>query len=106
APIWGSPLHVKYRGYDIYSSPPTSRGGMEVLMQMKLIERFDIKALGAGSPLLTHLMIEAIQVAKSDIYQYVADPKHFTVPIEGMLDENYLSLRSKLISEAASMAYP
>lgn len=106
APIWGSPLHVKYRGYDIYSSPPTSRGGMEVLMQMKLIERFDIKALGAGSSLLTHLMIEAIQVAKSDIYQYVADPKHFSVPIEGMLDENYLSLRSDLISEARSMTYP
>jgi gamma-glutamyltranspeptidase/glutathione hydrolase len=106
SPIWSKPLHVKYRGYDIYSSPPTSRGGLEVLMQMKLIERFDIEALGEGNPLLTHLMVEAIQVAKSDIYQYVADPNLFSVPTEGMLSENYISLRSKLISEDNSMTYP
>lgn len=105
-PIWGDPIHINYRGYDIYSSPPTSRGGMEVLMQLKLVERFDLEALGAGNPLLTHLMAEAIQVAKSDIYQYVADPTKMFVPTEGMLEENYLSLRSNLISRAASMTYP
>ena len=106
APIWSNPVHVKYRGYDIYSSPPTSRGGLEVLMQLKLIERFDIGALGEGNPLLTHLMIEAIQLAKSDIYQYVADPTRFFVPTEGMLQDDYLSLRSNLISEVSTMAYP
>ena len=105
-PIWGNPLHIKYRGYDIYSSPPTSRGGMEVLMQMKLLERFDVEALGADNPTLTHLMIEAIQVAKSDIYQYVADPTQFFVPSEGMLSPDYLSLRSQMISEVESMTYP
>ena len=106
SPIWDDPIHINYRGYDIYSSPPTSRGGLEVLMQLKLVERFDLGALGSGSPLLTHLLAEAIQVAKSDIYQYVADPKKLFVPTEGMLEESYLALRSDLISEAGSMAYP
>ena len=106
SPIWDNPIHINYRGYDIYSSPPTSRGGLEVLMQLKLVERFDLGALGEGSPLLTHLLAEAIQVAKSDIYQYVADPKKLSVPTEGMLEESYLALRSDLISEAGSMAYP
>ena len=106
SPIWDDPIHINYRGYDIYSSPPTSRGGLEVLMQLKLVERFDLGALGEGSPLLTHLLAEAIQVAKSDIYQYVADPKKLSVPTEGMLEESYLALRSDLISEAGSMAYP
>ena len=106
SPIWDDPIHINYRGYDIYSSPPTSRGGLEVLMQLKLVERFDLGALGSGSPLLTHLLAEAIQVAKSDIYQYVADPKKLSVPTEGMLEESYLALRSDLISEAGSMAYP
>ena len=106
SPIWDDPIHINYRGYDIYSSPPTSRRGLEVLMQLKLVERFDLGALGEGSPLLTHLLAEAIQVAKSDIYQYVADPKKLSVPTEGMLEESYLALRSDLISEAGSMAYP
>tara|TARA_B100001123_G_scaffold230273_1_gene258893 strand:- start:1230 stop:3137 length:1908 start_codon:yes stop_codon:yes gene_type:complete len=106
SPIWDDPIHINYRGYDIYSSPPTSRGGLEVLMQLKLVERFDLGALGSGNPLLTHLLAEAIQVAKSDIYQYVADPKKLSVPTEGMLEESYLALRSDLISEAGSMAYP
>ena len=106
SPIWDDPIHINYRGYDIYSSPSTSRGGLEVLMQLKLVERFDLRALGSGNPLLTHLLAEAIQVAKSDIYQYVADPKKFSVPTEGMLEESYLSLRSDLISEANSMVYP
>ena len=51
-------------------------------------------------------MIEAIQVAKSDIYQYVADPTQFFVPTEGMLSADYLSLRSQMISEVGSMTYP
>ena len=106
SPIWDDPIHINYRGYDIYSSPPTSRGGLEVLMQLKLVERFDLGALGSGNPRLTHLLAEAIQVAKSDIYQYVADPKKLSVPTEGMLEESYLALRSDLISEAGSMAYP
>ena len=106
SPIWDNPIHINYRGYDIYSSPPTSRGGLEVLMQLKLVERFDLGALGSGNPRLTHLLAEAIQVAKSDIYQYVADPKKLFVPTEGMLEESYLALRSDLISEAGSMAYP
>ena len=80
SPIWDDPIHINYRGYDIYSSPPTSRGGLEVLMQLKLVERFDLGALGSGSPLLTQLLAEAIEVAKSDIYQYVADAKKLSVP--------------------------
>ena len=74
-PEWQEPLHVTYRGYDVYSNPSTSRGGFEVLMQPNLVERSIVKACGAGSPPATHAMIEAIKVAKADIYRYVADPK-------------------------------
>ncbi|MYE35424.1 MAG: gamma-glutamyltransferase family protein, partial [Gemmatimonadales bacterium] len=48
-PIWAEPIHTTYRGYDIYTSPPTSRGGLEVAMQLNLVEGFDLGALGAGS---------------------------------------------------------
>ena len=42
APQWETPLHTTYRGYDVYSNASTSRGGFEVLMQLNLIEGFDL----------------------------------------------------------------
>ena len=48
-PIWAEPVHTTYRGYDVYSSPATSRGGLEVVMQLNLIEGFDVASLGHNS---------------------------------------------------------
>ena len=82
-PQWTEPLRTTYRGYEVYSNPSTSRGGFEVLMQANLVERFDLTSFGSGSPQATHAMIEAIKVAKADIYRYVADPKFTVIPTAG-----------------------
>ncbi|MGE3189891.1 MAG: gamma-glutamyltransferase, partial [Vicinamibacterales bacterium] len=58
-PRWDAPVHTTYRGYDIYSNPATSRGGIEVLMQLNLVEGFDLKAMGAESPEALHVLAEA-----------------------------------------------
>ena len=105
-PQWTAPVHTTYRGYDIYSSPSTSRGGIEVLMQLNLLEGFDLKALGAGSPQALHLVAESIKVAKADVYEYVADPKFATIPLEGMLSKAYAAERRKLIDISRAMTYP
>src|SRR5579871_6208879 len=36
-PEWQEPVHVTYRGYDVYSNPATSRGGIELAMQLNLV---------------------------------------------------------------------
>jgi gamma-glutamyltranspeptidase/glutathione hydrolase len=105
-PQWSEPLHITYRGYDVYSNPSTSRGGFEVLMQANLVEGFDMKSFGAGSPKAFHAMIEAIKVAKSDIYQYVADPKFTIVPTAGLLAKPYAASRRGLIDLGKAGAYP
>ena len=48
-------------------------------MQLNLIEGFDVAELGHNSPETLHLVVEAIKIAKSDIYRYVADPTRFDV---------------------------
>ena len=106
APQWTEPLHTTYRGYDVYSNPSTSRGGFEVLMQANLVERFDLKKFGPGSAQTLHAEIEAIKVAKSDIYRYVADPKFVTVPTLGLLSKSFATTRSALIDMAKAGAYP
>jgi gamma-glutamyltranspeptidase/glutathione hydrolase len=106
APQWAAPVHTTYRGYDIYSNPSTSRGGIEVVMQLNLLEGFDLKALGAGNPQALHLAIEAIKLAKADVYRYVADARFTTMPLEGMLSKAYANERRKLIDLGRAMAYP
>jgi len=105
-PQWTEPLHTTYRGYDVFSNPATSRGGFEVLMQANLVEGFDMKSFGVGSPRAFHAMIEAIKVAKADIYQYVADPKFTVIPTAGMLTKPYAASRRSLIDLTKASAYP
>ncbi len=105
-PAWTEPLHINYRGYDVYTSPASSRGGLEVLMQLKLVEGFDLGAMQPDDPRVTHLLVEAIKLAKADIYHYVADPNQFTMPIAGMLADDYAAKRRAMIDLDASMVYP
>jgi gamma-glutamyltranspeptidase/glutathione hydrolase len=105
-PEWQEPVHTTYRGYDVYSNPATSRGGIELVMQLNLVEGFDVAKLGVNSPEALHLMIEAIKVAKADIYKYVGDPKFTQAPTAGLLSKAYAETRRKLIDPMKAMAYP
>jgi gamma-glutamyltranspeptidase / glutathione hydrolase len=106
SPQWQEPVHVTYRGYDVYSNPATSRGGIELAMQLNLVEGFDLASLGANNPEALHLLIEAIKVAKTDVYKYVADPKFTQIPMAGLLSKSYAEARRKLIEPKRAMAYP
>ena len=86
-PEWSEPLHTTYRGYDVYSNPATSRGGFELEMALNLVEPYDLRKLGAGSPEALHLLIEAIKVSKADIYHYVADSKFTHIPVAELLSK-------------------
>src|SRR3954468_376753 len=105
-PEWQEPVHVTYRGYDVYSNPATSRGGIELAMQLNLLEGFDIAKMGANSPEALHLLIEAIKIAKADVYRYVADPKFTQMPMAGLLSKAYAESRRSLIDPRRAMAYP
>ncbi len=105
-PIWTEPIHTTYRGFDIYTSPSTSRGGLEVVMQLNLIEGFDLQKLGHNSPETLHLVAECIKLAKSDTYHFVADPKFTSMPTEGMISKQYATSRRALIDPDRAAAYP
>jgi gamma-glutamyltranspeptidase/glutathione hydrolase len=105
-PQWTEALRTTYRGYDVYSNPSTSRGGFEVLMQASLVEGFDLKSFGPQSAKTLHAEIEAIKLAKADIYRYVGDPKFTAVPTDGLLSKQYASSRRALIDLARPGAYP
>ena len=105
-PTWTEPVHTTYRGYDVYSSPTTSRGGLEVVMQLNLLEDYDLASLGHNSAETLHLVAEAIKVAKSDIYQFVVDPDHAPMPTAGLVSKSFADQRRALLDGDTAMAYP
>ncbi len=105
-PRWSAPLHTTYRGYDVYANGDSTRGGIEVLMQLNLIEGFDLRASGFQSARTLHLIAESIKVAKADIYRYVGDPRFVDVPWDGLLSKAYAAQRRGLISPDRAIAYP
>ncbi len=105
-PGWHDPVHTTYRGHDVYSSPPSSRGGLEVGMQLNLLEGFDLAAMGHNSVPALHLIAEAIKVAKSDVYAYVADPAVMRIPTATLLSKEWAEERRRLIDPARAIAYP
>ena len=105
-PIWAEPVHTTYRGYDVFSSPTTSRGGLEVVMQLNLIEGFDLASLGHNSAEALHLIAESIKVAKSDVYHFVTDPAHADMPTDGMTSKAFADTRRALIALDHASPYP
>ncbi len=105
-PQWTDPVSTSYRGYQVWSSPPASRGGLEVCLQLNLLESFEITRYARGSAASLHLLAESIKIAKADVYPYVADPKAVYVPVAGLLSKDYAARRRELIQADRAIAFP
>ncbi|WP_263409061.1 gamma-glutamyltransferase [Terriglobus tenax] len=105
-PEWAEPVHINYRGYDVYSNPASSRGGFELAMALNLVEPYDLAKMGNLSPEALNLEMEAIKVSKADIYHYVADTRTTRVPTAQLLSKQFAAERGKLIQPGKSVAYP
>jgi gamma-glutamyltranspeptidase/glutathione hydrolase len=76
---------------------PPSSGATTLLGELKMLERFDLKALGPSSPQAVHLIAEATSLAFADREVYLADPAFFDVPVAGLTDPAYLRGRGQHI---------
>ncbi len=86
---WREPIHGSYRGYDIYSMPPPSSGGVLIVEMLNMLEPFDIRAAGFGSAATMHLMIEAERRAYADRAKHLGDPDFYPVPLQHLLSKQY-----------------
>lgn len=93
---WIDPAHVSYRGYDVYGLPPNSQG-LATLQILKIMEGFDVKAWGPGSPDYLHAFIEAKRLVFADAAKYYADPAFARIPVDWLLSDSYAKERRSLI---------
>ncbi|MDR3672526.1 MAG: gamma-glutamyltransferase [Holophaga sp.] len=87
------PLRTTYRGCSIVTMPPPSSGGIVIAQILKMIEPFDVAAMGPGSAAKFHLFAEAQKRAYRDRAEYMGDADFVEVPVDKLLNPDYLKGR-------------
>jgi gamma-glutamyltranspeptidase/glutathione hydrolase len=92
-PVWGN-----YRGFDIASVNMPSAGGTTMLQILKILEKFDLSQYDSKSWQKYYLFTEALRIAFSDKIAFSGDPDFNDIPLNGLLNEEYLAKRRELIN--------
>ncbi len=97
------PVTVEYRGYTICKCGPWTQGPF-LCQALRLLEDFDLRAMGHLSADYIHVVTEAIKLAMADRDEYYGDPDFVDVPLQALLSDAYTEMRSPLIDmESASL---
>ena len=99
---WVQPVSVPFQGYRLWELPPNSQG-IAALEMLRLLETYDLKAMGHNSAAYLHLLIEAKKLAYADIEHYVGEPSAMTVPFDRFLSDDWIRTRRALINPAKAM---
>jgi gamma-glutamyltranspeptidase/glutathione hydrolase len=102
-PVERTPLCRPYRDSVVCVPPPPSSGA-SLLQLLGMLEHTDIAARGPDDPQAWYLFAEASRIMYADRDQYIADPAHARVPVEGLLDPSYIASRAALIGDRAGPA--
>ena len=98
-------VHGTYRGYDIYSAPPPSSGGVALVEILNILEKFDLASLGADSAEAIHLTVEAYRRAFMDRADFMGDPDFAKVPVAQLIDKKYANAwRESINPDHASLS--
>lgn len=93
------PLHVNYRGVEVYKLQQWTQGPM-MLQALNMLEQFDLKAMGYNSSNYIHTMSQVLNMTFADRDFYYGDP-YFppAEPIQGLLSKDYAKERVKQINK-------
>jgi gamma-glutamyltranspeptidase/glutathione hydrolase len=92
APNWVTPISVPFRGYRVWEMPPNNQG-IAALEMLRILEPYDLQAMGHNSPAYLHHLIEAKKLAYADLDRFVGDADHLAMPAEQMLTDEFIAER-------------
>ena len=98
-PEWVEPISVPFRGHTIWELPPNGQG-IAALEMLRILEPYDLKAMGHNSPAYLHHLIEAKKLAYADLARWVGDPAAMTIPPTRLLDDVFIKARRGLLDPA------
>lgn len=102
-PKWVEPLHVNYRGYDVWELPPNGHG-LVVLMALNIAKGWDFASMTPVDAI--HHQIEAMKLAYIDGRRYIADADYMSVDPQTFLTDAYGAARQAEIGGYANLPQP
>jgi gamma-glutamyltranspeptidase/glutathione hydrolase len=97
-PIEEEPMHINYKGIEVYKLQQWTQGPM-LLQSLNILENFDLKAMGYNSAKYIHTLYQTMNLTFADRDFYYGDP-YFPPeePMKGLLSKEYAKQRSQLIN--------
>jgi len=108
------PLKGTYKGYEIYSMPPPSSGGVALIEMMNLLEQAGIDTVEFNSTSYVHLVAEAMKRGFADRAEYLGDPDfNLDMPLDRLLSKDFakkrfenLDLQHASASDSSKFGHP
>jgi gamma-glutamyltranspeptidase/glutathione hydrolase len=91
------PLHISWEGYDIYTMPPPSGGGLMLAEILGMFPKSELQGWGVDSSVYVHELAEAMRGALADRFQHLGDPAFERVDAAKLLDAERLKRRRAAI---------
>jgi gamma-glutamyltranspeptidase/glutathione hydrolase len=101
-----SAIHLNWEGYDVYTMPLPSAGGLMVAQTLGLFSKAELVQLGQGSGAYQHSLAEAMRGALADRMRFLGDPEFESADVAALLEPKRLAARKRSISAERSHTVP
>lgn len=98
---WVEPLRGDYEGHTMLVMPPNTQG-IAQLQLFEMAKSFDMNKLGHNTADYLHTLIEMKKLAFADRDQWAADPEFSDIPLDRLLDAEYLARRAAMVDAGAA----
>lgn len=88
------PIKGTFKGYEIYSMPPPSSGGVALVEMMNLMELANLDSIEFNSTAYVHLVAEVMRRAYSDRAEYLGDSDfNLDMPLDKLTSKSFAKKR-------------
>ncbi|MCB0443190.1 MAG: gamma-glutamyltransferase [Flavobacterium sp.] len=96
--VWRNPISITYHDFKLISMAPPSSGGITLGQILKMIEPYPLYKIQHNSEKYIQLLVEAERRAFADRNHFLGDPDFVKIPIQELLDKDYLKKRMSTFS--------
>jgi gamma-glutamyltranspeptidase/glutathione hydrolase len=96
------PVRTRFRGFDVYGMGPPASGGIVVALMLNILERYDLRDDGPGSPRTLHRVTEAMRRGFFARATAIADPDFVNVPVPELISKAHADELARSIGDRAT----
>lgn len=100
-----APIRGRYRDHEVLGPPPPASSGVHITEMLKILEGFDLRALGFGSAETLHLLAEVLKIAFADRAVATADPDFVAVSVDRLISPAYAKERRARLDRARAQSW-